>query len=248
MIAVKTEEEVDLIRSGGKILAEVFREIKKDIRPGINTAEIDKIAEGLILERSAVPAFKGYRGYKHATCLSVNNEIVHGIPGKKELVEGDIVGVDIGVIVDGWYADMAQTFAVGKISKRAQKLINATKEALKVGIRQARDGNHLGDIGAAVEASAQKSGFCVVRDLFGHGIGRTLHEDPLIPNYGRPGEGPKLKKGMVLAIEPMLNTGTHNIKTLSDGWTIVTVDNGLSAHFEHTIVVREEKAEILTNG
>lgn len=199
-------------------------------------------------KKKALPAFKGYRGYRHATCISVNEEIVHGIPGRRVLEEADIVSLDIGVIVSDYYADSARTFACGNISKKAKKLISATKKALIVGIKQARAGNHLGDIGAAIDASARKSGFTVVRDLFGHGIGKCLHEDPLIPNFGRPNEGILLKAGMVFALEPMLNVGSHKMVTLDDGWTIVTEDKGWSAHFEHTIVIRDGNAEVLTSA
>ncbi|NQU17351.1 MAG: type I methionyl aminopeptidase [Candidatus Saganbacteria bacterium] len=247
MIPIKSEEEIAKINKGGKILAEIFREIGKLIQPGIDTAEIDKGTEALILKKGVIPAFKGYRGYKHVSCISVNDEIVHGIPGRRCLQEGDIVGVDVGVIVEDYYADMAQTYPVGKVSKKAKKLIAATKQALRTAIKQARTGNHLGDIGAAVDAYAKRAGFVVVRDLFGHGVGKALHEDPLIPNYGNWGEGIELKSGMVFAIEPMLNEGSHEIKTLDDGWTIVTVDHGLSAHFEHTIVIKEGAAEVLTS-
>ncbi len=248
MIPTKTEQEIDLIRSGGKVLLEIFSEIEEYIRPGIDTAEIDKRVEDLMRKKKVLPAFKGYRGYQHATCISVNEEIVHGIPGRRRLEEADIVSLDIGVIVSGYYADSARTFACGLISKKAKKLIAATKKALTAGIRQARAGNHLGDIGAAIDAAARKSGFNVVRDLFGHGIGKKLHEDPLIPNFGRPNEGVELKAGMVFALEPMLNVGSHKMVTLDDGWTIVTEDGGLSAHFEHTIVVRDGKAEVLTSA
>ena len=247
MIVIRKDEEVDRIRKAGRILAKVFREIEALIRPGAETAEIDQAAEELLIKGGAVPAFKGYRSYKYATCISVNEEIVHGIPGRKKLKEGDIVGVDIGGIVSGYYADMAKTFPVGKIDRKAKKLIASTKKALKSAVRQARAGNHLGDISAAIESSAKDSGFTVVRDLFGHGIGQQLHEDPLIPNYGNKGEGAELKAGMVFAIEPMLNVGGHEIETLADGWTIVTRDRSISAHFEHTVLVREGKAEILTS-
>ncbi len=190
--------------------------------------------------------FKGYRGYRHATCISINNEIVHGIPGKRVFSAGDIVGLDIGVKINGFCGDCAMTVAVGEISKKAQQLIRATKEALRAAIKQARAGNHLGDISAAIERVAKNHGFSVVRDLFGHGVGQDLHEDPLIPNFGAPGQGIELKPGMTLAIEPMLNIGTHKIKTLSDGWTVVTEDGSLSCHFEHTVLIREGEAEVLT--
>ncbi|MFC1496208.1 type I methionyl aminopeptidase [Candidatus Margulisiibacteriota bacterium] len=247
MIPIKSEADIKSIRIAGKILAEIFSEIKLLIKPGINTAEIDKRAEELLLKKKAIPAFRGYRDYRHTTCISVNEEIVHGIPGRCDLEPGDIVGIDIGAIVRGYYADMAVTFAVGEISKKKKKLLIATKAALRSAIKQAKAGNNLGDIGWAIESSAKKAGFSVVRDLFGHGVGRELHEDPLIPNYGNQGEGIQLKPGMVFAIEPMLNIGGYEIETLADGWTIVTKDRSPSAHFEHTVLITEGKAEILTN-
>lgn len=247
MIPIKKEEEIVHIRKAGKILIEVFREIKQLIKPGISTEEIDKRVESLLLKCGAVPAFKGYRNYKHATCISINEEVVHGIPGRRELKEGDIVGVDIGAAVSGFCADMAVSYPVGEAGRKVKKLLNAAREALYAAIKQVKAGKHLGDIGAAIENCANKSGFTVVRDLFGHGVGRDLHEDPLIPNYGNPGEGPELKPGMVFAIEPMLNTGGYKIETLEDGWTIVTADRSLSAHFEHTVLVTSGKAEILTH-
>lgn len=246
MIPIKTEEEINKIRKAGKILVEVFREIKLDIKPGINTEEIDKKAEGLLLKLGASPVFKGYRNYKHATCISVNEEVVHGIPGRRNLQEGDIVGVDIGAAISGYCADMAVSYPVGETGRKVKKLLSAAREALQAAIKQVQAGKHLGDIGAAIENCAKKAGFTVVRDLFGHGVGKELHEDPLIPNYGNPGEGSELRPGMVFAIEPMFNAGGYEIKTLDDGWTIVTADRSLSAHFEHTVLVTRGNAEILT--
>lgn len=248
MIPIKTAQEIEHIRSACKIVAEVLLEIKKIIKEDLTTAEIDALGEKLLIEKGAYPAFKGYRGYKHALCLSVNEEVVHGIPGEKKLKEGDIIGVDVGAIVSGYYGDTASTFAVGKIAKKAERLLRAGKEALMAGIKQARSGNHLGDISFAIESCAQKYGYSVVRDLFGHGVGKELHEEPLIPNFGKKGEGPELKAGMVLAIEPMLNIGGYKIKTLADGWTVETCDKSLSVHFEHTILVTKGDPEILTDG
>jgi methionyl aminopeptidase len=201
----------------------------------------------LIREKEAEPVFLGYRGYRYATCVSVNNEIVHGIPGDRVLREGDIVSLDVGAKVNGYCGDAAATFPIGKISAKAEKLLRAGRACLKAAIRQARAGKHLGDISHAVETLAESNGFSVVRDLYGHGIGRDLHEDPLVPNYGRPGEGVELKPGMIIAIEPMLNTGGWRIKTLPDGWTVVTEDGGLSCHFEHTVLITEGDPEILTS-
>jgi methionyl aminopeptidase len=246
MSQIKTEEEIGKISRACRIAAEILGELKKCISVGITTEEIESVADGLFRKKRAIAAFKGYRGYKYATCLSVNEEVVHGLPGKRELKDGDIIGIDVGAIVDGYYGDNAETVPVGGISARAKKLIAATKSALMKGIAQARDGNHLGDISFAVEKEAQKNGFSVVKDLYGHGLGKALHEDPLIPNFGKKGTGIELKAGMTLAIEPMLNAGGSDIVTLEDGWTIVTEDGSLSAHFEHSILITKGDPVILT--
>ena len=245
-IKIKSAEEIERIRKACAIVGWVLEGIAKEVRPGVATEYLDSFAERLIKEKGAVPVFIGYRGYRHATCLSVNEEIVHGIPGKRVLREGDIIGVDVGTKINGFCGDTAATFPVGRIAKKTERLLRAGKLALKAGIRQARAGNHLGDISAAIERVAKENGYSVVRELYGHGIGADLHEDPLIPNFGRPGEGPKLKPGMVLAIEPMLNVGGWKIKTLEDGWTVVTEDRSLSCHFEHTVLIREGEPEVLT--
>ncbi|MFH1826349.1 MAG: type I methionyl aminopeptidase [bacterium] len=245
-IKLKTAEEINKIRKACSIVAFVLAETSQAIKPGVTTEDLDRLAERLIREKGAIPVFIGYRGYRHATCISVNQEVVHGIPGKKVLQEGDIVGLDVGAIIDGYCGDNAATFPVGKIDKKSAKLMKATKDALNAAIRQARAGNHLGDISAAIFRTAENRGYSVVKDLYGHGIGKDLHEDPLIPNVGNPGEGPELKAGMTLAIEPMLNIGGWKIKTLADGWTVVTEDNSLSCHFEHTILITEGDPEILT--
>ncbi|MFH1542183.1 MAG: type I methionyl aminopeptidase [bacterium] len=248
-IRIKSPEEIQAIKKACSIVAWVLAEVAKTVEPGITTEDLDKLAEKLIRSKKADPVFIGYRGYRHATCISVNNEIVHGIPGPKVIKAGDIVGIDVGAKLNGYCGDNAATYAVGKIDKKLTKLLRAGKKALMAGIKQARAGNHLGDISSAIERSSRTSGFTVVRDLYGHGIGKDLHEDPLIPNYGNPGEGPELKPGMTLCIEPMLNTGGSRIKTLADGWTVVTQDNGFSCHFEHTIVVTNGDPEIITiNG
>ncbi|MBU0687146.1 MAG: type I methionyl aminopeptidase [Candidatus Margulisbacteria bacterium] len=246
MIRIKTEKELVHIRAACSVVAKVLSSLKGEIKPGITTRELDAFAEKQIVTLGALPAFKGYRGYKHATCLSVNEEVVHGIPGNKVLKDGDIIGVDAGAIVAGFYGDAAITFPVGKIDKKTEKLLRATKKALSLAIRQARAGKYLGDVSAAIEQHALKFGYRVVRDLYGHGIGSDLHEDPLIPNFGKAGQGPQLKKGMVLAIEPMFNLGGYKIETLKDGWTVVTADRSLSAHFEHTILITDGDPEILT--
>jgi len=246
MAQVKTEAEIEKISKACRVAAEVLGELKSSVKVGVTTAELEEIADRLFSKKGAIPAFKGYRGYRYATCLSVNEEVVHGLPGKRILKEGDIIGVDVGAIVGGYYGDNAETFPVGKISVEAKRLISATKNALYKAMAEARDGNHLGDVSFAVESEARKHGFSVVKDLYGHGVGTTLHEDPLIPNFGKKGTGMVLKAGMTLAIEPMLNIGASEIRTLEDGWTIVTADGSLSAHFEHTILVTKGAPKILT--
>lgn len=246
IIKLKTGEEIERMRVAGRITGEVLAEIGKSLRAGQTTAEIDSRAEKLIREKGAEPVFLGYRGYRHATCISINNEIVHGIPGDRVVRDGDIVSLDVGAKINGYCGDAAATFPIGKVSAKAEKLLRVGRACLKAAIRQARADKHLGDISHAVETLAESNGFSVVRDLYGHGIGRDLHEDPLVPNYGRPGEGIELKPGMIIAIEPMLNTGGWRIKTLADGWTVVTEDGGLSCHFEHTVLITEDDPEILT--
>jgi methionyl aminopeptidase len=220
--------------------------IGREVRPGIRTKDLDSLGEKLIREKGAVPVFIGYRGYRHATCISVNEEIVHGIPSDRVLLEGDIVSVDVGARFMGYCGDTAATFPVGSVGKDAAKLIKTCKQALEYGIRQARSGGHLEDISFAIQRIAERNAYSVVRDLYGHGIGVDLHEDPLIPNFGTPGHGALLKAGMVLAIEPMLNMGGWKIKTLADGWTVVTVDGKRSCHFEHTVVITVDGPEVLT--
>jgi len=245
-VIIKTAEEIERIKRACEIVAWVLQKVGEEIREGVSTEYLDKKAEDLIRGKGADPVFIGYRGYRHATCISVNEEIVHGIPGKKILKGGDIVGLDVGVKMAGYCGDTAATFPVGRIGKKVAKLLKTGKAALKAGIKQARAGNHLGDISAAIERVAKDNNYSVVRELYGHGIGKELHEDPLIPNFGQPGEGLKLKPGMVLAIEPMINIGGWKIKTLEDGWTVVTSDRSLSCHFEHTILITETEPEILT--
>ncbi|MFA4966738.1 MAG: type I methionyl aminopeptidase [Candidatus Margulisiibacteriota bacterium] len=247
MISIKTPEEVEKIRHACRIVAEVMADIEKYIKPGVTTLEIDRVAEKLILEKGGQAAFKGYRGYRFATCISVNHEVVHGIPSdKKILADGDILGMDIGAIWDGYYGDMARTFEVGNAGKEARKLLKIGREALKDGEAEVKAGARLGNVSHAIESRAKKSGYSVVRDLFGHGVGKNLHEDPLIPNFGNRGEGVELKAGMTLAIEPMLNIGRSEVMTLSDGWTVITSDKSLSVHFEDTVLVKEDGVEILT--
>jgi methionyl aminopeptidase len=245
-IKIRTADEIEKIKIACKIVAKVREKLGRLVKPGITSQDIDRAGDELIREQGAEPLFKGYRGYSHSVCVSINEEIVHGIPGKRVLTEGDIVSIDVGARINGYCGDTAATFAVGRINKKAAKLLRACEEALYAAIKQARGGNYLGDVSAAVERVAKRYGYSVVRELYGHGIGTELHEDPLIPNYGEPGSGPQLKSGMVLCIEPMLNIGTWKIETLSDGWTVVTQDRQLSSHFEHQILVTDAEAEILT--
>ena len=235
-----------MIRRSAQIVAEALDLAEGMIRPGIATVEIDSAVEALIRARGATPSFKGYYGYPASTCISINEQVVHGIPGPRTLHEGDIVGVDIGADLNHFHGDGARTFAVGAISTEAQKLMRVTRECLDIGIEQAKPGNRVGDIGAAVQRHAESHGYAVVRKLCGHGIGNALHEDPQVPNYGQPGTGTKLRPGMVIAIEPMLNEGTHEVYTLDDEWTVVTSDHSLSAHYEHTVAITEEGPVVLT--
>jgi methionyl aminopeptidase len=232
-------------RNGG-ILRDCFRRIEKEIRPGVTTDELDRIAEEFIRSKDATPAFKGYHGYPASICASVNEEVVHGIPGSRELRDGDIIGVDMGVLRDGFYADASRTFAVGTVDEETKRLMEVTWEALQRGIDRARAGNHLSDISFAIQQRAEEGGYQVVRVLVGHGIGRMMHEEPQVPNFGPPGQGPVLKRGMTLAIEPMLNAGTRDVVTREDKWTYVTVDGKLSCHFEDTVAVTDDAPIILT--
>jgi methionyl aminopeptidase len=246
MIILKSEREVNYLRDAGKIVAGALAEVKKAVKPGVTTLELDEIAEKYIKGRGATPAFKGYHGFPGNICASVNEEVVHGIPGLRKLKTGDNVSVDIGAVINGYNGDAAITVPVGEVDAELAKLLRVTEEALLKGIEQAVIGNRLSDISHAVQAHCEKHNFGVVRDYVGHGIGRNMHEDPQVPNYGAPGRGPRLKSGMTLAIEPMVNLGTHEVKTLDDGWTVVTLDGKRSAHFEHTIAITDKEPEILT--
>lgn len=245
-VVLKSDREIGLIRQGGRILAEVLQKLVERIRPGLNTAEIDRFVREEFDRRGVYPSFLGYRGFPAAVCVSVNEEIVHGIPGRRVLEEGDIVSIDLGVIYKGYQADAAITVGVGKISPEAERLIRTTEEALLAGIRAAKAGARLGDISWAIQSWAESRGYSVVREYVGHGIGREMHEEPPVPNYGRPGTGIVLRKGMVLAIEPMLVVGDWQTRVLDDGWTVVTADGTLAAHAEHTIAITNGEAEILT--
>lgn len=246
MIILKSKQEIELMKEAGKIVAETHEIIKSAIKPGISTLELDKIAEDNIKKYNASPSFKGYHGYTGSICASINEEVVHGIPGMKSLKEGDIISIDIGAYFKGYHADAAKTHGVGIISDEDRKLIEVTKQSFYEGINFAKLGYRLSDISHAIQTHVEKHGYSVVRDLVGHGVGKDLHEDPQIPNYGRPGKGPRLEEGMVLAIEPMVNAGNYQVAMLNDGWTIVTRDSKKSAHYEHTIAITEDEPLILT--
>ncbi len=248
MIIRKTPAEIEKMRAAGAVVARCLRELSERIEPGkTTTQDIDRMAEELIARYGGIGSFKNYRGYPNTVCVAVNEEVVHGIPNSRVLMPGDIVGIDLGVILDGWHADSAISIAVGgKASPAAEALLKVTKEALFKGIEQARIGNRVSDIGHAIQTYAERRGYSVVRELVGHGIGRKLHEEPNVPNYGRPGKGARLEEGMTLAIEPMVNIGGFEVETLGDDWTVVSKDRSLSAHFEHTVAVTRRGPDILT--
>lgn len=246
MIFIKNDLEISLMRKAGRIVGETLNLLEQNIRPGITTAELDRIAEEFITKQGAKPSFKGLYGFPASVCISVNTTVVHGIPGSYTLEEGDIVSVDCGAFIDGFHGDAARTFPVGNVSEEARKLIEVTEKSFFKGIEKAKVGNRLSDISHEIQQYAEENGLSVVRDFVGHGIGKKVHESPNVPNFGKPSRGPKLVKGMTLAIEPMLNIGKHNVKTLSDGWTVVTTDGTLSAHYENTIAILPDGPEILT--
>jgi len=251
VIYIKTQKEIDFIRESCRIVAETLRLVKINVKTGITTIELDRIAEDYIRSNSAVPAFKGYSqgglpGFPGSVCTSVNEAVVHGIPGQVKLEEGDIISLDIGVLKNNYYGDAATSVAVEKISDEKRKLLEVTEKSLQLGIEQAKSGNRVHDISAAVQDYVEQNGFSIVRDLCGHGVGKFLHEDPAVPNFGRRGTGSKLKNGMTLAIEPMVNAGGYEVTTASDGWTVLTADGSPSAHFEHTILIMDNSPEILT--
>jgi methionyl aminopeptidase len=246
MIILKSPDEIKSMAQSCSIVAKTIDAIKAIVKPGITTEEIENFADAYIRANNAVPAFKGYRGYPASICTSVNNEIIHGIPSDRVLKEGDIVSIDLGVYKDGFYGDAAYTFPVGEIYPDAERLLRVTEESLYIGIENARPDNRVSDISCSIQRHIESNGFSVVRAFVGHGIGRDLHEDPQIPNFGLPNRGPRLKSGMTLAIEPMVNEGGYEVLILNDGWTTVTMDGKLSAHFEHTILVTSDKPKILT--
>jgi len=246
MIVIKSKREIELMRKAGRVVAKVLEEIEKTIKPGIATIELDSVAEEIIKKYNAIPAFKGYRGYPATICSSINEEVVHGIPGLRFLKDGDIISIDVGAIVDGYCADAARTFPVGEISEDAKKLIEVTEKSFFEGIKYATPNFRLSDISHAIQKYVEENNFSVVRDYVGHGIGRKMHEEPQVPNFGPPGKGPRLREGMTLAIEPMVNAGGYEVEIKEDGWTVVTKDRSLSAHYENTIAITNGEPEILT--
>ena len=246
MIELKTKDEVEKMRRAGRIVAEILARLTEEAKPGLTTLELDAMAEKWTKDAGAVPAFKGYHGFPNTLCTSVNEQVVHGIPNDRPLQEGDIISVDFGVKIDGFFGDSATTIPVGEVSDELKKLMDATKKSLALGIEQAKANNRLEDIGFAVQSYCESLGYGVVREYVGHGIGRELHEPPQVPNFGRKGKGLRIRPGMVLCLEPMINMGTAEVETLDDGWTVVTKDRKPSAHFEHSIAIFEDRTEILT--
>jgi methionyl aminopeptidase len=247
MIPVKSKEDLKMLKESGRILSEIMQRLREFIRVGVSTREIDELAAELIREKDSIPAFRGYKGFPANICTSINEEVVHGIPDQRRLKEGDIISLDLGIDYKGYFSDVAVTQGIGRIDSQKEKLITVTRNALSKGINQARINNHLSDISYAIQTYVEKHGFSVVRQFVGHGIGRSLHETPEIPNFGRPHQGEILKSGMVFAIEPMVNMGTWECKILDNGWTAVTKDGRPSAHFEHTVAITENGPQILTN-
>jgi methionyl aminopeptidase len=246
MIICKTPREIEIMRQAGRIVALTHEELKKHIRPGITTKELDAIAEEFIRKQGAIPSFKGYNGFRGSICASVNEELVHGIPGDRVLKNGDIISIDIGAKYNGYHGDSAWTYPVGEIDENTQRLLDVTEKSLYIGLKEAKPGERLSNISHAIQTYVEANGFSIVREYVGHGVGQDLHEDPQIPHFGPPNKGPRLKPGMVLAIEPMVNAGSRYVKTLADDWTVVTVDGKMCAHFEHTIAITETGYEILT--
>lgn len=246
MIHLKTEEEIELIRQSSLLVGKTLAEVAKVIKPGIRTIELDRLAESFIRDNGGIPGFKGYNGFPYTLCISVNEVVVHGFPSNREVKEGDIVSVDCGAVMNGFYGDSAYTFMIGEVDPSVRALVEATKASLYEGIERAVEGQRLGDIGAAIQSYVEERGYSVVRDLVGHGLGKHLHEAPEVPNYGRKGTGMKLQEGLVLAIEPMINLGGHRVVQERDGWTIRTSDRKPSAHFEHDVVIRKGRAEVLS--
>jgi len=246
MIIIKNHDEIAIMRKAGRIVGETLLLLEKEVKPGVTTANLDRIAEEFITKHGAKPSFKGLYGFPSSLCISVNEQVIHGFPGNYVLREGDIVSIDCGAFFNGFHGDAARTYPVGSVSVEALKLIDITRESFFQGIKFAKEGNKLTDISHEIQSYVEAAGFSVVRDFVGHGIGRKVHEDPNVPNFGKPGKGPKLLEGMVLAIEPMVNAGTNKVKTLKDGWTVVTADSSLSAHYENTVAILSDGPKILT--
>lgn len=247
MIIIKSEQEIDIMRESGKVTGKILRELEDFIKPGISSMDIDRFVETTIRDHGMIPTFKGYGGFPASACVSINEEVVHGIPSKKrKLKEGDIVSVDVGSTYKGYVSDAARTYAVGKIHQEAQRLIDVTRDSFFEGLKFCKVGYRLSDISHAIQAKAESEGFGVIRDFVGHGVGRDMHEEPQIPNYGKPGRGPRLAKGMVFAIEPMITQGDYEVETLLNNWTVVTLDGKLAAHYENTVVITDGEPELLT--
>ncbi|MFD1428200.1 methionyl aminopeptidase [Kroppenstedtia sanguinis] len=248
MIILKSAKELERMRKAGRIVYETHQMLKEAIRPGVTTRELDRLAEKFIRKHGATPSFKGYNGFKGSICASVNEELVHGIPGDRVLQDGDLISLDIGACLDGYHGDSAWTYPVGNISEEAARLLEVTEQSLYAGLEQAKPENRIGDIAHAVQTVAETAGFSIVREYVGHGVGQELHEEPNVPNFGPPGKGPRLKPGMTLAVEPMVNAGKRYVRTLADNWTVITQDGSLCAHFEHTIAITDQGHEILTTA
>ena len=247
MIIIKSDREIDLMRESGKVTVFILKELENFIRPGISTADIDRFVEDIIRKNGMIPTFKGYGGFPASACVSINDEVVHGIPDKKRIIrEGDIVSVDVGSTYKGYVSDAARTYAVGEVSDIARKLMDATRDSFFAGLEFCRVGCRLSDISHAIQVKAESEGFSVIRDFVGHGVGQNMHEEPQIPNFGKAGRGPRLAKGMVFAIEPMICEGGYDVRTLSNDWTVVTLDGKLSAHYENTVVITDGEPELLT--
>ncbi|MBR0126921.1 MAG: type I methionyl aminopeptidase [Firmicutes bacterium] len=249
MIIIKSTSEIDLMRESGKVTGFILKELENFIKPGLSTADVDRFVDSTIRKHGMIPTFKGYGGFPASACVSINEEVVHGIPDKKRILkEGDIVSVDVGSTYKGYVSDAARTYPVGQVSETASKLMKATKDSFFAGLEFCKVGYRLSDISHAIQVKAESEGFSVIRDFVGHGVGQQMHEDPQIPNYGKPGRGPRLARGMVFAIEPMICEGTYDVRTLSNDWTVVTLDGKLSAHYENTVVITEGEPELLTLG
>lgn len=246
MIILKTRREIEIMRKAGRLVAQSHELVRKYIKPGVTTKEIDQMVEDFLRSQNAIPTFKGYGGFPYSICASVNEEVVHGFPSNRKLIEGDIVSIDIGATFEGYVGDSAKTFLVGEVDDEKRRLVEATRQSFYEGIKYAKTSYRLSDISHAVQQYAESQGFSVVRDYVGHGVGKDMHESPQIPNFGRPGKGPRLQVGMVLAIEPMINAGTYNVKVLDNNWTVVTVDGKPSAHYEHTVAITDGEPELLT--